>query len=217
MENYLQETQFMNYSDPIIQEIIKDLDLDGLTEVEKAIKIFYYVRDKAKYSIKGISLNPEHFKASRTLQKDSSYCIPKAIALSTLARAAGIPSRLHIVDFINHRLAPELVELWGTNVMASHTYSELYIEGRWIKLTPALDKFTCETHQFKLVDFDGTHDALLHEEDLNGHKHCEYINDHGTFDDLPLLKVMQIFQENYGDMAPELIDKFFKADVDTFQ
>lgn len=216
MEKYLRETNFIDYSSPIVQDVIAELDLDGLDDIEKAKKLFYYVRDATKYSIKGVSLNPDTFKASFTLKQNSSYCIPKALALCTLARSVGIPSRIHLVDFINHRLTPELQNLWGTNLMASHAFTEMYLNNRWVKATPALDKKTCSDHKFRLVEFDGINDGMLQPTDINNNPHVEYVNDHGTFDDLPLDVIMNIFKENYGNMSSGFIEKLFSTNINTF-
>ena len=217
MDKYLKETEFINYSSSVVQNIISKLNLDDLDEVEKAKKLFNYVRDATKYSIKGVSLEHDSFKASFTLKQDSSYCIPKAIALCTLARSVGIPSRIHLVDFINHRLTPELEKLWGTNLMASHAFTEMYLNGRWVKATPALDTKTCSDHRFRLVEFDGIHDGMLHSTDIDGNKHVEYVNDHGTFDDLPLELISKIFMDNYGDISSDFVDKLFSNDIEIFK
>ncbi len=216
MLEYLAETEFLDISSSEVQSTIQQLNLRGMNNREKAVRIFEYVRDSTKYSIKGVGVSPDLFKASTTLRRDNSFCIPKAVTLCTLARAVGIPSRLHFVDFINHRLTPELVELWGTNVMASHCYSELYIDGKWVKATPALDRKTCDAHRFITPEFDGENDALLSPVDKDGNPHVEYIKDHGTYADVPLDMIVRIFEENYGDISSEFVKKIFSENVDTF-
>lgn len=210
MDNYLIETEYINYTHPVVQNVLEELQLDEEKSiVNKAIKLFYYVRDNIQYSIQGISLDPETFKASYTLQQQSSYCIPKAVVLATLGRAVGIPTRLHMVNFINHRLEPELEQLFGTKLMAPHSFVEMYLNNTWMKLTPALDKNTCERHGFITSEFDGNNHAMLHAVDIHGNPHVEYVKDYGTFADLPLFKIQQIFAENYGNMDPELLEQFF--------
>lgn len=213
MDQYLQETQFMNFKNDVIQENLQKLDLNGLSDTEKAIKLFQFVRDSSKYSVKGISFDPQIFVASNTLQRKSSFCIPKAVALATLGRAVGIPSRIHFVDFVNHRLTPELVDLWGTNIMAPHCFTEFYLEGKWVKATPALDRDTCETHDFILPEFDGQNDAILQPFDKNGKPHAEYIVDHGPFADVDLKFIKKVIENYYGNMSIELIDKIFSGNT----
>lgn len=198
LEPYLSPTEFFDFNSSTIQELLNTIDLDGLNETEKAVKLFYFVRDLIRYSIKPVNLDPVTYTASHIAQQNSSFCIPKAILLGTLARAVGIPSRLHLVDFANHRLAPELMGIWGTNVMAAHCYSELYLDGEWRKATPALDKGTCDKHGFRTVEFDGIHDGLLHQTDIKGNPHAEYVKDRGTFPDIDLALIKQIWDDLYG-------------------
>jgi len=82
----------MDYEEPVIREILSDLNLDGLTAIEKAVKLFYYVRDSITYSTQIATLDPKIFRASNTLLQEKSFCIPKALALCALARAVGIPA-----------------------------------------------------------------------------------------------------------------------------
>ncbi len=208
VEQYLQATDYIDYEHPHIQQILEDLDLDGLSDVDKAVKLFYYVRDTISYSAKVSLLDPKIFRASFTLQQPTSFCIPKALALCALSRAVGIPARIHLVDFYNHRLSDKLEEIWGTKVMAGHCYTELHLNGKWIKATPSLDSGTCDRHEFVQVEFDGTSDAIIKEQDRQGRKHAEYIKDHGAYADLPLTKVMEIFDTNYGPLTPERMAQF---------
>ena len=213
MAQYLAPTSFFDYKSEHIQSIIKDLKLEGLTEKETAVKLFYYVRDSIRYSIRPIGLEPEIYTASHISTQDATFCIPKSILLGTLARGVGIPSRLHLVDFANHRLAPELMKMWGSNIMAAHCYIELYIDGAWRKATPALDKKTCEKHGFIPVEFDGIHDGLLKPVDINGHPHAEYVKDHGTFNDMSIEFVKQVWDELYG-YSEGKTQSMSKVDID---
>ena len=217
MKEYLQETEYIDYSSKIVQSTINNLNLGGLSQKELAIKIFYFVRDSIKYSVHIDFLNPEIYKASVTLKNKVSFCIPKAITLNALARALGIPSRIHLVDFRNHRLAEKLIEVWGgTNIMASHSFAELYIDNKWVKATPALDLATCNKHDFIPVEFDGEHDALLHPKDRKGRLHAEYVKDHGTFSDLPLKLVHKIFEDTYGSLTMKRIQEISSNKIKTF-
>ncbi|OLS22386.1 MAG: hypothetical protein HeimC2_29660 [Candidatus Heimdallarchaeota archaeon LC_2] len=211
MQEYLRETEFFDVNSKFIQDTIRNLELDGLSDIEVAKKLFYHVRDSIRYSIKPVNLEKITYTASHVLQQERSFCIPKAIALGTLARAAGIPSRIHFVDFINHRLSDDLQKMWGTKVMAAHCYTELYLDNKWVKATPALDKAICDRHNFKTVEFDGYTDALLHKVDRSGNPHAEYIKDRGTQSDMSLRLVAEVFNEVYGGINEDFMDENFKA------
>jgi len=216
MDEYLQETEFFDINSEYVQETLDKLDINGLSEKEIAIKLFYHVRDSIGYSIKPVNLEKYTYTASHVLQQKKSFCIPKAIALGTLARAKGIPSRIHFVDFINHRLSDELEKLWGTKVMAAHCYTELYLDGKWVKATPALDKEICDKHNFVTVEFDGENDALLHPVDRDGNPHAEYVKDRGTLTDMSLQLIYSVFKEVYGKVNDGFIENNFKAAESTF-
>ncbi len=216
MDKYLQETNYIDYNNLIISEIIDSLDLKSDDKLNQAKKIFYHVRDSTKYSVKIISFSPQVFKASYSLSQEYSFCVPKALALCALSRAVGIPSRIHLVDFINHRLSQKLTELWGTNMMVGHCYSELYLDGQWIKATPALDIETCTRHGFIPVEFDGINDGLLKSIDNKGNLHAEYVKDHGVYADLPYEFLMNLFENAYGKMDENGIVNLFTNQTPTF-
>lgn len=217
LQEYLQETKFFDYSSPIIKDIIASLNLDGLSDQEKAKKLFYYVRDSIKYSVIIKTFDENVFTASKVLQQETTFCIPKAVALGALARAVGIPSRIHFVDFKNHRLSPKLAELWGTNVMVMHCYTEFYLDNKWVKATASLDIETCNKHDFIPVEFDGIHDSTIKETDKLGRKHAEYINDRGTYADVPLNEIKKVWKEAYNADSDERLDNLFNAKAPLFK
>ena len=57
---------------------------------------------------------------------------------------------------------------------------------RWFKLSSAFNIELCERFGVKVLEFDGTDDALMHAFDQAGNRHMEYVNQRGSFDDLPL-------------------------------
>jgi len=167
-------------------------------EHEKAIKLFYFVRDEIKYN----AYIPYHLFdyhiASKTLKRGEGYCVSKAILLAALSRAMGIPARLRFVDIRNYLLPEEYKKLIGGNVLVYHCYTELYIEGKWIKLTPAFDLELCKKHHIKPAEFDGENDALLHRYTSDGKLHIEYIRDHGYYSDLPFEEMLNARIQVYG-------------------
>ncbi|MEZ5257951.1 MAG: hypothetical protein R2705_13950 [Ilumatobacteraceae bacterium] len=52
-----------------------------------------------------------------------------------------------------------------------------------------------------MLEFDGTADALMHPYDTAGHRHMEYVNQRGSFDDLPLQQIFDDFAELYPSFA----------------
>ena len=86
-----------------------------------------------------------------------------------------------------------------SDIFAWHGYSELLLGDRWHKLSTAFNIELCDRFGVKALDFDGTGDALMHPFDTAGNRHMEYVNQRGTFDDLPLDRILADFAEIYGD------------------
>ena len=201
---YLNSTQFIDFEDKKIQEIICFLISEESGKINNVINIFNFVRDDIKYSIDmTLYTNQDDFKASVTLERKKGFCVPKALLLTTLLRAAGFPSRLHFADIINHRSPKYLQELMGSNLFFFHGYSEVFLNDRWIKLTPTFNKDLCEKHAYPLCEFSGSNDATFPSKDLNNSPFIEYINDRGTYADLPFIEMMRVFQKYYDETRIE--------------
>jgi transglutaminase-like putative cysteine protease len=155
-------------------------------EVERAVRLFYAVRDGIRYDPYSFRLDPpESFRSSAILGHEKDFCIPKAILLVSAARASGIPSRLGFADVRNHLTSRRLRELMRGDLFVYHGFAELHLEGRWLKATPAFDQGLCERFGVRPLEFDGREDALFHPFDALGRRHMEYVRYHGTFADFP--------------------------------
>lgn len=211
---FLAATSFLDFDHPAVRQKALEVCSKAATEQDKAVKLFLFVRDQVLYDVRMAPAEAAFFKASSTLTRGFGFCVPKAILLSALARAAGIPSRLHVSDIINHRTPAWLVDAMGTNLFVFHTYSELWLDGRWVKATPAIDRGLADRHQWILVDFDGQKDALFNRTDRQGRLHIEYTADWGVFADFPFELFKARFEEAYGelirlstaDMDPEALE-----------
>ena len=102
-------------------------------------------------------------------------------------------------DVRNHLTSEKLKAQMGTDVFAWHGYSELLLDDRWYKLSTAFNIELCERFGVKTLDFDGTGDALMHPFDKAGNRHMEYVNQRGSFDDLPLDADPRRLRQIYGD------------------
>ena len=79
-----------------------------------------------------------------------------------------------------------------------HGYSELYIGGKWVKVTPVFDKNTSQRACFlPLVEFDGVHDGILSKYDPDGNLFIEYIKDRGVYAELPYDKMNRDIRKKY--------------------
>ncbi|HXX32980.1 MAG TPA: transglutaminase-like domain-containing protein [Thermodesulfobacteriota bacterium] len=184
-DQYLSPTFFIDCDTGSVREKSQEVIGSEIREREKATNIFFFVRDKIKYSLYVPRSLPEDFRASQILSRGEGYCVQKAVLFVALARAADIPARLRFSKIRNHLTPQELLEKRGTNVFAYHGLAELYIEGSWIKATPTYDLDYCKKTGTIPVHFDGTKDALLPPRALDGRPHIEYLKDRGFFKDLP--------------------------------
>jgi len=201
LAQYLEPAFFIDSNSESIVEFTKKKALDARDPVERAVGLFYAVRDGIEYDVMdGLKLDRDRFRASAVLARKSGFCIPKAVLLAAVCRAAGIPARLRFMDVRNHLTTGEIKELMGTDVFVYHGLAELYLNERWVKATPAFDAALCTRHGLRPVEFNGIHDAVFHEFDLQGNRHMEYIRDHGHFQDLPFERIVEDIRKAYPGM-----------------
>ncbi len=197
---YLKPTLVIDSNSEIIKKKAAALTEKSNLLQDKAVNLFYFVRDKIEYNAYRAfdSFDLSDYRASKTLQRGDGYCIQKAVLLTALARAVDIPARLGFADVVNHPAPKKLVEMMGTNVFVYHGYSEFWLVDKWVKATPAFNIEMCRKFGIKPVEFNGVSDSILHKRDKKGELHIEYIRYHGTFPDLPFKEIMQAFREKYA-------------------
>lgn len=197
LEIYLRSTRFIDSDHPAVIAFARASAKDAGCDVDRAIRIFYAVRDQVRYDPYCLDLSKDKFKASVVLAKRSGYCVEKALLLAAMARALRIPGRLRFADVRNHLTTARLREIMKTDLFIYHGYTEMFLSGRWVKATPTFNLSLCERFGVKPLDFDGEHDAIFHEFDRKGDRHMEYIHDHGPFADLPYDLIMAAFRKHY--------------------
>jgi transglutaminase-like putative cysteine protease len=180
----LARTASLDYDHPAVAEFTRRHAGTG-TAREKAVRLYYAVRDGIRYDPYAFHVAPEWLTASRTLQAGYGWCVPKALLLAACCRAAGIPARLGYADVKNHLATERLLRMMDNELFVWHGYVALRLEGRWVKATPAFNIEMCRRFGVLPLEFDGTADSLLHPYDVRGQRHMEYVRDRGLFDDLP--------------------------------
>ncbi len=167
--------------------------------VQKAVALYYAVRDDIRYNPYSPFHLPEHYRASRILAKGEGYCVAKAALLCAVGRAAGIPTRLGFATVRNHLATRQLIEYIGSDVFVYHGYAEFWLKDRWVIATPAFNKELCVRHGVSPLEFDGTDDSIFQAYNLENQKFMEYVEYHGSYADLPLEKIVSAWQQAYGD------------------
>jgi transglutaminase-like putative cysteine protease len=196
MRKYLRATGLIDSDHPAIREKAEELSGRLETYPEKAVALFYFVRDQIRYNAFMPRFLPEHFRASNTLAGREGFCIQKAVLLAALSRAAQIPARLRFAVIRNHLLPRKFSDLLEGNELPDHGFAELYLGGRWVKANPAFDIGTCRDFIVP-VEFDGQKDALFHPRTKDGRPHIEYVLFRGSYGDVP-------FEEVAGWLTPVL-------------
>ena len=195
---WLSPTWFIDSDDRAVADFADDAAGGATDPIEVAVRLFHAVRDGFRYDPYNVAYDRAAFRASSVVASSSNWCVPKSVLLTAAARHRGIPARLGFADVRNHLTSEKLSAQMGTDLFAWHGYSELLLGDRWFKLSTAFNIELCERFGTKPLDFDGTDDALMHPYDQAGNRHMEYVNQRGSFDDLPLERILADFAEIYG-------------------
>ena len=199
MQEYLRETRYFDFHSNEVRTLA--LQVEGETVKELAISIYYLVRDVIRYNPYIVRFGEESFKASHGLKMGESYCIPKAGLMVALCRKFGIPARLGLADVRNHLSSEKFIEMIGTDYFAMHGYAEVLLDDKWIKTTPVFNKELCEKFNVEPLEWDGESDAVFQEFTKDGKKHMEYLQEHGTFEDVPVEFIFESFKKHYPKLA----------------
>ncbi len=210
---YLTPTSIIDSDHTRIKEYAATIS-DGLTDpVEIATKLYLAVRDGIRYDPYSPFYLPDHYRASYVLKRGRSFCVPKASLLSALARACGIPSRVGLADVRNHLTTKQLIDFMGTDLFVCHGFVELYLEGKWVKATPAFNKELCEKHHVPALEFNGREDSLFQPYNLHNQKFMEYVAIRGVYPDIPVDHIVEAWKEAYGaDRINDWIKAFEQAE-----
>jgi transglutaminase-like putative cysteine protease len=190
----------------------------GATDRERAVSLYLAVRDLFRYDPYRIDLSPQGMRASSVMAQGSGWCVPKAALMAAVCRAAGLHARLGYADVRNHLSTERLRQTMKTDVFIWHGYADIWLDGQWVKATPAFNIELCDKFGLLPLEFDGRNDSIYHPFDKAGNRHMEYVKQRGTFDDMPLAQIVADFQTVYGSwmgsqQALESAD--FQKDVDT--
>lgn len=203
MDDTLKPTRFVDSDNPVVRDFAAAHAGSG-DDISKAIGLYYALRDAVAYDMRTFGLDEDQFVASNVLQAKAAFCVPKAVALAALARAVGIPSRIGFANVRNHLTSPKLAAMMDDDLFRWHAYTSLFLDGNWVKATPAFDLALCERHGVKPLDFDGRTDSIFQPYDQSGRPHMEYVDFIGEFDDLPFEVFSQDMRLHYPRMLQAL-------------
>ena len=199
LEVYLKPTSIIDSDNPLIVEYAQEVVKDAKDPIEISRRLFLAVRDGIKYDPYTPFFLPEHYRASLVLERKRGFCVPKASLLCALSRASRVPARIGFAVVRNHLATPQLLEFLGSDLFPYHAYVEFYLEGRWVKATPAFNKELCEKFRVPPLEFDGRNDAIFQPYNLEKRKFMEYVEFLGVYADVPVEEIVLGFKKAYGE------------------
>jgi len=195
---YLTPTSIIDSDHPSIRDYASVIVRGSKKPIEIAVKLYLAVRDNILYDPYSPFYLPEHYRASTVLKRGRSFCVPKASLLCALGRACGIPTRIGFADVRNHLATKQLIKFMGSDLFVYHGFVELYLEGKWVKATPAFNIDLCRKHHVPPLEFNGHEDSLFQAYNLENQRFMEYIDFHGLYADIPVDQIVVAWEKAYG-------------------
>jgi transglutaminase-like putative cysteine protease len=199
---FLKSTDFIDSDAVDVKTFAEETVLSSPSPQEKAVALYYRVRDGIRYTPYLDFSDPEIYRASSVLRNGYGFCVSKSSLLAACGRAVGIPSRVGFADVNNHLNTPRLREMNGGDLMRWHAFTEFYLDGVWVKSTPAFNLELCTRFRVKPLEFNGREDSIFHPFDADQRKHMEYVHERGSFADVPFTAIIETFKR----YSPKLLD-----------
>lgn len=198
MNEYLKPGRFIDSDHPAVIAYARE-KAAGAGDRERAVALYYAIRDGIRYNPFQNFMLDETYRGSACLETGTGWCVPKAALLAACARVIGIPARVGFADVKNHLTSPELTAKMGTDLFVFHGYTDLFLDGKWVKATPAFNLGLCTRFRVKPLEFDGSADSIFHPFDEDNRRHMEYVHDRGVFADVPAQEIKRVFAETYPE------------------
>ncbi|OGP65769.1 MAG: transglutaminase [Deltaproteobacteria bacterium RBG_13_47_9] len=204
---YLAATEIIDSNHKTIQDYAVRIVSGDEDPIEMARKLYLEVRDEIRYDPYSPFYLPEHYRASYVYRRGRSFCVPKASLLCALGRACGIPSRVGFATVRNHLATKQLLDFLGNNLFVYHGFVEFYLEGKWVKATPAFNRELCIKHKVVPLEFNGHEDSIFQAYNLENQKFMEYLEFHGVYTDIPVNIIVEAWKRAYGE---DLVKKWIR-------
>jgi transglutaminase-like putative cysteine protease len=210
---FLAATEIIDSNHKTIQDYAIRIVCGDEEPAEMARKLYLAVRDDICYDPYSPFYLPEHYRASYVYRRGRSFCVPKASLLCALGRACGIPSRVGFATVRNHLATKQLLEFMGNSVFVYHGFVEFYLEGKWVKATPAFNRDLCVKHKVAPLEFNGREDSIFQAYNLDNQKFMEYVEFLGVYADIPVNIIVEAWKRAYGeDLVKKWIRMFEERD-----
>lgn len=202
---YLNATELLPADNPDIQQWAEQAVDQQAEKLTQAVQLYYAVRDHWIYDPYHLDISRNGLQATNLLYKRRAWCVEKAAFYVACARSLNIPARPGYAIVVNHIGTERLAEILRREEIVFHGYADVYLEGQWVKCTPAFDKKICRLSGVQPLDFDGSSDSLFHPYE-GDQKFMEYVHDYGTFENIPVQKMNEEMKKYY----PHLFDPAYE-------
>lgn len=177
-------TDVIEAGDPAVREVARRVGGDA-TGKDLVRRLFEWVRDDVKYEMSPEVHTRADWKATGTLERGYGFCQQKSVLLAALLRARGIPAGIVVQDLLDHKIPQHYVDFIGHQRLEAHGLVCAHVDGEWVLLDATLPRRLCEKKRYRLVEYDGSGDAVLPATDLDGQPHFEVVEEIGVWPDMP--------------------------------
>jgi transglutaminase-like putative cysteine protease len=101
MREFLSPATYIDSDHPAVIAFSRK-NAKGNTPLERAISLYYAVRDGIRYNPFLDYSNDAAFRASQCIASGEGFCVGKAALLAACARVDGVPARVGFADVKNH-------------------------------------------------------------------------------------------------------------------
>ena len=158
-KEYLEETEIINFSNPKIQKLAKELASECSDDEQIAKKVFEYVRDEIRH-VGDFELNIQACKASEVLEQKAGWCYAKSHLLAALLRANKIPTGFCYQRLSCSEYKKDIYCLHGLNAIYLKKYGWYRVDARGNKegvnaqFNPPFEKlaFELQENEFELEE-----------------------------------------------------------------
>lgn len=196
---YLTPTSMIDSNHRSIRDYAYKISGQSTDPIDQAVKLYLAVRDGIRYDPYTPFYLSDHYRASNVLRRGRGFCVPKASLLCALGRASGIPSRVGFATVRNHLATKQLVDFLGSDLFVYHGFVEFYLDGKWVKATPAFNLELCRRHNVPPLEFNGREDSLFQAYNSENKLFMEYVAFYGIEADIPVNRIVKAWREVYGE------------------
>ncbi|HUN54744.1 MAG TPA: transglutaminase family protein [Smithella sp.] len=132
MEHYLKETELLDFNNKEIRKLVKSRCWNDLSEKEKILNIYNFIRDEIKFGYNSDDILP----ASKILKDGYGQCNTKGILFMALLRAVNVPCRFHGFTINKEVQKGAISGIWYklTPKELFHSWVEVFYNTKWLNI-----------------------------------------------------------------------------------